>query len=392
MIEITISKNIAPSKISELHNKYAGQEQIGDISLIIPSEINKYSFGLLADLLKFVITLNSRHPIKNLKVDIEKEKLESLYDQEYAYPIISLLWNTASFIDKKGDNIKGILREMQNNFFQKMNSLKRIKGNKFILTSADHLPESKGLIRLLESSDGFNDNEIQIRNNIKKVLSEFVLTFNKNNLTEIEGIIGDIGAIIYELAKNTYEWGRTDVNSVDIPSSIRGIYFRFHRNNYENIIDEYYSTPLNAFFNNPNLKQNSLNENGQIYYLEILVFDSGVGFIEKFHENKNFKDIDVIKLCLIKNKTSSFSNLKSKKGIGLDRIINILNRKGFLRISTDKYCAYRDLIKDEYKPIANENLDDLILEDWNRRNFNSEFLSKSQGSYISILYPFKNIK
>lgn len=391
MTEITIPKSITPTKLDDLYKKYVHDQSSEDIILIIPIEINKYIFGLLGDLLKFVITLNSKNPIKILKIESDKENIDDLYDQEYTYPIISLLWNTSSFIDKNGNDIKDFLREKQNKFFFKMNSLSKMKGNKFILTNTDHLSNNKGLIRLLENSTGFNDDEQQISNNVKKVLTDYVLTYNKNNISEIENIIEDIGAIIYELSKNTYEWGRTDSNLVEIPSSIRGVYLRFHISKNEIIVDDYNDTPLANFFSNPKIVDN-LNELGQIYYLEILVFDSGVGFIDRFNQKQGFSDIDIIKKCLIKNQTSSTSNMKSKKGIGLDRILNILDSKGFLKISTDKYSAYRDLIKDKYLPIENDSLGQLILEDWNDDNFHSEDLIKCQGSYISILYPFKSNK
>ena len=390
MIEIIIPKSITPSRINDLYRKYINQQNLNEITLIIPNSINKYTFGLLADLLKFTITLNSRTPIKTLKIDIENENLDSLYDQEYAYPIISLLWNTSHFIDKNNSDIKTILRDKQNEFFIKMNSLSRIKGNKYLLTNTDHLSKNKGLIRLLENPKGFNDDEEQITNSIKKIFINNVLTFNKNNKIAIESIIEDIGAIVYELAKNTYEWGKTDSNLIDVPSSIRGVYFRFHINNSDKLIEEFEHTPIQPFFKHAFILDNCLNEQNQIYYLEILVFDSGIGFIDRFHQKNNLSDLEIIKKCLVKNQTSSTSNLKTKKGIGLDRILGILNQKGFVRISTDKYSVYRDLIKDNYVPIDIQQLDKLKLDDWNDNNFNTENVIKSQGSYISILYPFKS--
>lgn len=242
----------------------------------------------------------------------------------------------------------------------------------------------------MENPKGFNDDEEQITNSIKKIFINNVLTFNKNNKIEIESIIEDIGAIVYELAKNTYEWGKTDSNLIDVPSSIRGVYFRFHINNSDKLIEEFEHTPIQPFFKHAFILDNCLNEQNQIYYLEILVFDSGIGFIDRFHQKNNLSDLEIIKKCLVKNQTSSTSNLKTKKGIGLDRILGILNQKGFVRISTDKYSVYRDLIKDNYVPIDIQQLDKLKLDDWNDNNFNTENVIKSQGSYISILYPFKS--
>jgi len=387
MTEIVIQKNITPSKLNNLFDIYLTEKELDNITLSIPNSINKYTFGLLANLLKLVITLNQKFSIKTLKID--DNNLETLYDQEYAYPIVSLLWNTSSFINNDGNNIKPKLRELQNEYFIKMNSLTRLKGNKYILTNTDHLPKSKGLIKLFENSSGFNDNEEQITKSVKKILSNYVLTFNKNNLNEIDNIVTDIGAVVYELAKNTYEWGKTDSYNIDIPSSIRGVYFRFHKNNKKKLIEEFQNTPLDSFFKQEYILNECINELNQIYFLEILVFDSGVGFVEKFHQKDSLTDIEIIKKCLIKNQTSSFTNLKSKKGIGLDRIFNILNQKGFVHITTDKYSVYRDLIKDNHKTTSIENLDTLILEDWNKKEFKTTGVINTRGSHISILYPFK---
>ncbi|MCA5004447.1 hypothetical protein [Sphingobacterium bovistauri] len=390
MTEISIPKNITPSKIENLYSRYINNQQVDNVILKVPSSIDKYTYGLLGDLLKFVITLNTKSNIKVVILDDEVSNIDRFYDHEYAYPIISLLWNKVTFIDKNTINIKATLREKQNEYFIKMNSLSRLKGNKYIFTNTDHLPQSKGLIKLFENQNGFNDDENQIKENIKKIFDEYILTFNKNNQREFESILDDIGAIVYELTKNTYEWGRTDEKMIEISESIRGVYFRFHKNKIDTILNEYEGTAIQSFFKHPFIEQDCLNDLKQVYYLEILVFDSGVGFIDKFYQKENCTDLEIIKKCLVKNQTSSNSNLRSKKGMGLDRILNILNKKGFVKILTDRYSVYRDLIKDNYQPIDIDKLDDLKLEDWNNNSFQTDNVAKSQGSYISILYPFKS--
>jgi hypothetical protein len=391
MTEIKIYQNTSPNKISDLYGKYICMINLRDIVLIIPGELSKYRFGLLGDILKFVITLNSKHSIDTLKIDIAKESIESLYDQEYAYPIISLLWNTSRFVDKYNIDIKDLLRQKQNEYLKKMNSLESLKGRKYLLSNTDHLSKSNGLIKFLENSEGFNDDEDYIVTMFKRVLSENVLVFNQQNSTELLDIIEDIGRIVYELTKNTYEWGKSDANSMEISTSIRGAYFRFHNNSIEKLLEEFSNTPLKEFFNHSYISENCINEQNRVYYLELLVYDSGIGYIEKFKDGENLHDIDIIKKCLIKNQTSSDSKLKSKKGLGLDRILNIINKKGFVRIMTDKYAIYRDLIKDNYVPTSIEELEKLKLDDWNKSNFKGDDVNKCQGSYISILYPFKKV-
>ena len=389
MTEFKISTIATPAKIDLLYRKIEEQGSV-ETTLILPSYLQKYRFGLLSDILKLVINLNSYSRISIVKINLEEDELDKFFDQEYSYPVLALLWNIASFVDKNDKNIKQVLRQKQNEFYLNMNSFSNIKGNKYLLVNTDHLPKEKGLIKLLENTNGFNDDEEKITNKISKVLSDYVLTFNKKNLQEIQPIIKDIGAIIYELVKNTYEWGRTDTNNVTVSPSIRGAYLRYHIGKNENVIDEFKNTPLEEFFRNPILLEKSANKSNQIYYLEILVFDSGIGFVDKFGKNNKDSDIDIIKKCLIKNQTSSTTNMKTKKGKGLDRILGILDGKGFLKITTDKYCLYRDLLKDEYKPIDKNNLDGLILNHWDNQNQGTTNSRKVQGSYISILYPFNN--
>ncbi|MDR6196696.1 hypothetical protein [Siphonobacter sp. SORGH_AS_0500] len=392
MAEIKITASVTSSKLVNLYNIYINQSQEENVKLTIPIKIDKYRFGLLADFLKFIITLNNKTQIAVLKINGKADDLDSLYDQEYAYPIISLLWNSTKFVDKDGQDIKYILRDKQNIFFTKMNSLLKIKGNKYILINTDHLPESKGSIKLLESVNGFNVNENQVVNGIAKIINNYVLTLNKNNKNEIRGIVDDVSSVVYELLKNTYEWGKTRSDLVELSSSIRGLYIRFHNNNNNKAIEEYKNTPLEEFLKHPLVLNNCINESGQMYYLEIMVFDSGVGFIDRFTPRDCYGDLEIIKKCLIKNQTSSKSILKTKKGLGLDRILNILNGKGFIRIDTDKYSVCRDLIKDNYKPIDVNNLSELVLDDWNKTNFSYFQLVKPSGTFISIMYPFKSMQ
>ncbi|WP_312089652.1 hypothetical protein [Chryseobacterium sp.] len=392
MTEIKIHKNISPSKIDSLYREFIVQKKMGeDIVLTLPAELNKYRFGVFSDLLRFIITLNIKSNIVKVIFDVEQNELESLYKQEYSYPIISLLWNKAIFQDKNLNLIKDDLRIKQNEFFHIMNSLHKFKGPKYLLCHTDHLSKNNGLIKFLEDSNGFNDDELYINNVIKRILIENVLTFNKNNSEEIQNVIDDISAIVYELAKNTYEWGKTDSSMNPIKSSIRGIYFRFHNNSYNKMKEDFVDTPIENFINHKYIKNSCIQLLDKIYYLEILVYDSGVGFIEKFNDSQGLNGIDIIKKCLIKNQTSSTSNFKSKKGLGLDRILSILDKKGFLRIITDKYSVYRDLIKDNYTTLSQKDLKNLKLDDWNKNDFNTDDEEKCQGSFVSILYPFKKV-
>ncbi|WP_223557920.1 hypothetical protein [Chryseobacterium lathyri] len=390
MIDIRIQRSLTSKKIKALYDDYLYEKNYsGEFRIILPKEIEKYRFGVFAELLQFLITLNNEYIVKEIKLSIDSaEDLNKVYEQEFIYPIVSLFWNSTKFTNIKGDLIKDELRSLQNDFFIKMNSFQRLKSNKSLLINIDHFSNSKGLIKLFENANGFNENEEQIIDVIKKILKKNILTYNFNNLIEFENILSDIGAIIYELIKNTFEWGKSDKYDVPINPSIRGLYLRFHSNMYENAIQDFENTPIGFFLNDEVIKQNCVTDYEKIDYLEITVFDSGIGFIDKFQDKNGLDDITILKKCLIKNQTSSTTNLKSKKGLGLDRILKTIDKKGFLKISTDKYVAYRNMIKDEYSQIDINNLADLIIEDWNNNEFNSSDNKKLSGTFISILYPF----
>ena len=187
MTEIKIIKNTTPKHLEDIYNKINSYKDVS-IGLLVPSEFSQYRFGLVADILKLIITLNSTSKIKSLRLNFDLNDLDKFYEQEYSYPIVSLLWNTSLFLDSDKNNIKSLLRNKQNEFFSKMNSFEKFKGNKHIWVNTDHLSQGKGLIRLFENANGFNDDEEKITSSIKRILVENVLTFNKQNLREIDNL------------------------------------------------------------------------------------------------------------------------------------------------------------------------------------------------------------
>jgi hypothetical protein len=72
---------------------------------------------------------------------------------------------------------------------------------------------------------------------------------------------------------------------------------------------------------------------GEIYFIELSVFDSGIGFVSRFTGKSNesfeaFDQVQIIKKCLTKHHTSDRSLHRESKGLGLNRILNLLDKKG----------------------------------------------------------------
>ena len=388
-IEIKRSSNI--DGIDSLYSNFFNEiNELEEYKIILPKKIDNLFFSMNVSLLQFVSTVFKTGRLKTIQVKIDsnnKAEIDDVYNEEFFFPIISLLWNEVNIIDINEDNIRPILREYQNVFFKKMKSSKSMKGEKFILANLDHFSEEKGILKLFENNGEFNSNEYSFKKSIEGIIKDEVLKYSINNQSQFEKIKDDISSIIYELMKNTFEWAKHDKSGKIINPNIRGVYFKFHKYGVDNILNDYKNSfPIFQYFSDSNL---SINSKKEVYFIEISVFDTGLGFVDRYNGSGN--DIDIIKKCLIKNQTSSVSNLKDKKGLGLDRILNILNDKGLFKINTDKYSLYRNLKIDRYNSeVGLNNLSSIVLKDWDDSSVEDIKPKKFKfsGTTISILYPF----
>jgi hypothetical protein len=393
--KIEIKKNTTLAHIWDLYKNLfddIGSYQTIEISL--PKKLDYLFFSLNIEVIQFVSTVFKTSKLHLIQIDVDSnnaDEMNSLYNQEYVFPIVSLLWNEVDFKDKNDLSIKPILREYQNLFIKKMRASEAMKGDKILLMNLDHFSEDRGVLRLFEANGEYNPNEYSFKNAIERIIKDEVLKFSTKNQYQFEFIKDDISSIIYELMKNTFEWARHDLSGKLINPSIRGVYFKFHKYGVNNILKEYESiTPIHDYFSDSTI---DTNKKGEVYFVEISVFDSGVGFVELNKED--LSDVDIIKKCLIKNQTSSTSNIKQKKGLGLDRILNILDKKGLFKVNTDNYSLYRNLRLDNYNEKASlHDLSSVILKDWKTSSIKDiqPNTFKYSGTAISILYPFTQKK
>ena len=244
---------------------------------------------------------------------------------------------------------------------------------------------TKAAIPCFENSFGYIDNESIIGRNLKPAFLE-LLNFSASVRESYQSVEKDFIAIINELMKNTYEWGKTDRYNVTIDPSIRGVFSRFFRRVRSKAVKEFmFHKGLQEYFADQRLQENGIQE---LYFIEISVFDSGAGFVEKYQGKRdaNVSDIDIVKTCLIKHRTSALGLEKGDKGIGLDRILHLLNNRGFLRIKTNKTCVYRNLISHPYK--NSQDARDMELFDWaTHSSANYTTSPDANGSVVTIIYP-----
>lgn len=396
MAVIVIKPSVKVSDFDQLYKElYFIISHGGNIDLELPIKINHNFFSLTPTLVQFIATwVRSAHFGKlYLDVDENEVALKQLYEQEHIFPVLALIWNDIQIVNKKDKNLRSILRPYQNDFILNMRGIRPVKGDKMLLVNLDHFEKYLGALPVFEQKGEFITNEERLSESLKTPIFDQVLKNAKNSRITLDNDYTQIAGIIYELIKNTYDWARTDKKGTPLSPNIRGLYLRFFKKKRSLLLEEYEKDlPMRHYFQDDIMFQT--NEVGQIYFLEISVFDSGIGLIQKFvdPENNSLGDIDIIKKCLVKYQTSSQGLLKEKKGIGLDRILKTIDKKGFLKIRTDKYCLYRDMIKNPYKTISREDYNDVELMDWSNLsaiNFTPGF--ECAGTSISILFPLSNL-
>lgn len=361
------------------------------LDLELPSQISKSFFSITSSLVQFTATWLRTNFCGKLVIDVgnDKQAIQKIYEEEFFFPIIALAWNDIAIVNLDGLNMRPVLRDYQNDFIVKMRRLLPLKGEKMLLVNLDHFANSNGILPFFETKNQSPTSEISLLDSLRLPVINGVLKYSNQNRNEFLTIFNDIAAIIYELMKNTFEWAKTDENGQPLSPNIRGLYIRFYKKTRAVLLSDYEKeTAIYQYFSDETKLQT--NETGQIYFIEISVFDSGAGFVRKFKDDGvlQLSDIEIIKKCLIKNQTSDTGIFKEKKGIGLDRILRTLDNKGFLRIKTDKYCLYRNLIESPYQELRKEDFRSVQLKDWyNQSDVDYTVKPFSSGSNISILYP-----
>jgi hypothetical protein len=389
-MQIRIERNLSLDTLDNYYRLLGSALEVdATVDLQIPKILQNDFVGLVPAIYQFVITWIRYPYIGKLTIDVEnpeQENWQQLLENEHLFPIFVLVWNQPGIYNINGQiNIKNYLKEAIAEVREQMVKVRPLKGWKLLLTGIDHFPKKIGTIPGFETPNGFIDNETSSYRNLKAAIDGIL-----NYSTDAKSIFNEndrvFVAIMHELVKNTYEWGKTDQNNVPVDPSIRGVLVKFYKKRRKTFLNEFnMHKGLYAYFSNTLHRENA---NQELYFLEISVFDSGIGFVEKFSGgNKAESDeIDIIKKCLVKHSTSAKGLQKDDKGLGLDRILKLLDKRGFLRIRTNHSCLYRNLITHPYQGTVDEKK--LNLFDWNLElDTKYSTLPNAAGSVITILYP-----
>lgn len=384
---IKIPTNISVNKIGTLYNTLLNSER-GTIDIELPIKIETTEFSLLFSLIQFVATWLRNTNSGNLHLPIIDEEIEEyLNNNEFVYPITVICWEKEIY-NKHGINIKKSIKEPSKEYFKQMDFF-NLKLYNVPIYCFDFDKSNRGIAKSIYKDKDHIFTEDGLGFNLfpayQKVGSFNNSAFRKNITKDLDSIT----AIIHELFSNTHEHAKTDEHGNYLYPNIRAIHLKFHRKKIEVLKKEYSEFKgIESYFNST-FTLNSIND---LYLLEISILDSGPGLVKRYKGISDLSKINTseevtfIKECLYRHNTSSDISISDTKGIGLDRVLQTLDKKGFIRIKTGRVDIVRDVKTLNYK--HHNNAIEIKLFDW-KTNSSTTFTKypETSGTLISIFYP-----
>jgi hypothetical protein len=216
-----------------------------------------------------------------------------------------------------------------------------------------------------------------------------------NMLSAFDGILDDLGAMLFELVDNTHRWGRHGLKN-ELLQSIRGVLFdvRYdYPGNHTRLADIASDIPLINDFISFHQRHPATSDLG---LLEISVFDGGIGIPSRELERCEVlsptlaDEYDATIACLKKWGTTSG---QKGRGLGLDRVLELTSKlKGFVYLRTGRLKLYRDFAN---KPDA-QHVAPGEIEGGQRHQLENAFndsddlveCPSTKGTLFSIVLPF----
>lgn len=386
---IKVAGNISIPKIQNLYAELA-TSQDAVIDVYLPKKFEKLDFGLLFSYLQFLATWvrNNRSGKLHLPVSSTEEAIEYLDNNEFVYPSIVLAWEK-EIVNANGENIKSELKNPSKEYFNRMDFFD-LKGTSVPIYCFDHDKSNRGLSRHLYKNFRELANETTLGFNLFNAFKK-VGDFNKGAFRSgVKGSYDDFIAIIHELFTNTHEHAKTNELGYNLYPNIRALQLKFHKKPINKFIEQFQEySGLVQYFNS----SFKLNEQGELYLLEISILDSGPGFVKRYKKISDYnlnisEEVEIIKQCLYRHNTSAEGFRGEIKGIGLDRVLQTLDQKGFVRIKTSRVDVFRDMKSNHYH--HHNAASEIQLNDFQNNSTNDfTIYPATEGTLLSIFYPLE---
>lgn len=384
-----ITSDITIPKIKSLFDELAVQEKNEkEINLLLPKFIKHKDFGVLFSLIQFIATWVRSPHSKDLVLPVNDEaEYKDYLFEEFVYPSIVLSWEK-DILNNKGENIKYALKDPSKEYFRTMEYFQLPEKESVPIFCFDHDLSKRGLPRTFYGNDTRIVSEATLDITLFPAFEKISIYNKRVFFDSIKDHLTTFYAIIQELFENTDEHARTNELGFNLYPNVRAVYLKFHKRNIDSYKELYQGHPgLLDYFSSDFL----LNPTKELYLLEISVLDSGPGLVKRFEGISNLdmpitSEVESIKKCLYKEFSSTKNIGKTVKGLGLDRVLRTIDKKGFVRIKTGRADVFRDMKKFNYKEHSNPS--EIALYDW-KTNESKSFTKniEAAGTLISIIYP-----
>lgn len=202
-----------------------------------------------------------------------------------------------------------------------------------------------------------------------------------------------IGALLYELFKNTHEHAVTDQLGVRYEKNIRAVLVKFiavqAQKEGEGVLSGDDSSHAFFFLRNLTHRKIHAQKEGrpragvQTHFLELTVLDTGPGLVRRWlakFPGKALNDltiedeVDIVKNCFAMHSTTKENR---SGGGGLDRVVQTLvELNGFLRLRTGRICLVQDFSSEKTRGFSPKHWDASQTE-----------LPPTTGAVYSIIIP-----
>ncbi len=355
-----------------------------DFELQIPSNVSHSFAGGEASFAQALCTWAKLQTTRKLITfakgpeDPQIKKVAQLF-----YGLVAAL-DADSITDNQGDSVIASIRIealKRLKALQAPNPFEQSSGNQFQILCADHLGYSHPELLYTINSDG--QRRMRSRKEFQYIAKQIFRYLVQSRFEESwhREITVSLGTMLYEIFKNTEDHGMRDANRNRIMHSMRGVHARFHAvapSNLEKIAQGYepfqkYASGLQP---DPSHKQ--------ITFMEITVFDSGLGFAPTWLKQPLDTILPSQELAAVRE---CFDLGKSSKqhdgyGQGLPQVIRALRQsKGFFRLRTGRLSLYSNF------SLPRDSDEGLNLELWSRNG--SYVLAPVAGALITLIIPLR---
>jgi hypothetical protein len=195
-----------------------------------------------------------------------------------------------------------------------------------------------------------------------------------------------LGVLLYELIKNTNDWGRTDLGNAPLRPSLRGILFtRFNMLISGALASAGGNAQLESFVNH----MGNQSKDGYVRFLELSIFDSGPGLAARWLNRVMNADVplsdelEACFACLSKHRTTSGA---STRGLGLYDVMKTLqDLRAYVRLRTGRLALCRNFVD---APLQHsEQINGPELYDWTNESSVPTSMAPTEGTLFSIVIP-----